>query len=97
VQASGAAPDFKNGAAGNHGGIFPFSGYLDGLSPLGPAGLRGCGNGAAAANSHEAFRCVARTSKNSAWLITAFTSFLENGLVRRNAGSGRSPVSSSSG
>lgn len=39
----------------------------------------------------------ARRSKNSAWLIAAFTASGWNGLVIRNAGSGRSPVSSRSG
>ena len=36
-------------------------------------------------------------SKNSAWLIIAFTMSGVNGLVIRKAGSGRSPVSSRSG
>ena len=39
----------------------------------------------------------ARRSKNSAWLIAAFTASGWNGLVIRKAGSGRSPVSSRSG
>jgi hypothetical protein len=39
----------------------------------------------------------ARRSKNSAWLIAAFTASGWNGLVIRKAGSGRSPVRSRSG
>ena len=39
----------------------------------------------------------ARRSKNSAWLIAAFTASGWNGLVIRKAGSGRSPVSRRSG
>ncbi len=37
------------------------------------------------------------SSKNSAWLISAFTMSGLNGLVTRKVGSGRSPVSSRSG
>lgn len=39
----------------------------------------------------------ARRSKNSAWLIAAFTASGWKGLVMRKAGSGRSPVSKRSG
>lgn len=39
----------------------------------------------------------ALTSKNSAWLMTAFTVSVRNGLVTRNVGSGRAPVNTCSG
>src|SRR5262249_47313304 len=38
-----------------------------------------------------------RTSKNRAWLMTAFTLSLRNGLAIRKVGSGRVPVRSLSG
>jgi CheY-like chemotaxis protein len=56
---------------------------------------------------HAAFDCrsivfqaalrLALRSKNSAWLIAALTASGSNGFVRRNAGSGRSPVRKRSG
>ena len=51
---------------------------------LNPAGSNQAGN-------------FARRSKNNAWLIMAFTVSGLNGLVIRNVGSGRSPVSNRSG
>src|SRR5690606_32279857 len=55
------------------------------------AGRLGCDLGVDQAAAREP------SSKNSAWLISAFTISGLNGLVTRKVGSGRSPVNSRSG
>lgn len=50
-----------------------------------------------AGRSAQAAAVSSALEKNSAWLMTAFTVSVSNGLVIRKAGSGRSPVRRRSG